>query len=77
VATGLIGLMLGMIIGAAGLGLAVVVARQVHHGPAFRGDDRGQHLRDNRPMPRPGQFGRPGRPVRPGQVNPTPAPTPS
>jgi hypothetical protein len=70
-ATGLIGLMLGIVIGAAGLGLIVVVARHVHQGPAFRGDNRARHFQDNRQLPRPGQF---GRPLRPGGV---PTPTPS
>ena len=49
-ATGLVGLMLGLMIGAVGMGLLAAVAfhhgPRAHHGP---GDGRGHHWQDNRP----------------------------
>jgi hypothetical protein len=53
VATGLVGLLLGIMIGAVGVGLVSAVWR---HAPV-RGDNRGHHWQDNRPpMPRPPRY---------------------
>jgi len=47
-ATGLIGLFLGIMIGAVGVG---VVSAVWHHSAHDRDDDRGQHWQDDRPGP--------------------------
>ena len=56
VATGVIGLMIGVLIGAAGVVLVGAVVRHTHHGHGFRGDDRADHRRDDRPFPGPGRM---------------------
>jgi hypothetical protein len=62
IATGLVGLMIGVLIGALGVVFVAAIARHVHahHGDGFRGDNRGNFRRDDRPRP---PF------IQPGQLN--------
>jgi hypothetical protein len=70
IATGVVGLMIGVLIGALGVVFVAAIARHVHehHGPGFRPDDRGNYWRDDPPR----------RPfIQPGQVNPVLPGTPT
>jgi anti-sigma factor RsiW len=76
--TGMVGLIIGMIIGAAVVGVIGIVVRHAHHGPSFRGDNRAHHSQYNRPGPatRPGP-GIPFHRLGTQPAAPTPTPTPS